>query len=135
MKIEFALLCDHASVREGMLTLVSAGVDVINRPSYPAPLGIMFAALISLEPGEIDREHQIELRLTRDTGTAIASLSGGFQVVRSDAGPRSGRTPIVADLRNMIILEPGRYGVTVLLDSRRRARIDIDARLIHVAQT
>lgn len=51
MEIRVATICDFAQVREGLLSVLSAGVTRVWQTQYPAPLGVMVALIFELAPG------------------------------------------------------------------------------------
>ena len=47
MKVSVAAICDFAQVREGLLSVISAGINRLWRPQYPAPMGAMLALIVA----------------------------------------------------------------------------------------
>lgn len=129
MRADLGVLCDYATVREGLLTVVGAGISILNRPAYPSPFGGMLALLLNLDPESRGTEHSVTVKLRRDR-EVIADVTGTFTV-----GPPSGETghppraPLVADLRQLIIPEAGEYEITVAVDRRALRRFPVTARI------
>ena len=51
MEIRVATICDFAQVRDGLLSVISAGITRVWRSQYPAPLGVMLALVFEVGPG------------------------------------------------------------------------------------
>ena len=102
MRIDAALLCDAATVREGLLHVLGAGVTRLYRSKLPAPLNVMFAVLIDVAPGEADTPHEVELRFTGPQNQMLGIVKGAFKAARSDRCERDEHQllPVVLDLRN-----------------------------------
>jgi hypothetical protein len=67
MRTECAVLCDAASVREGLLHLLGAGVTEIAVRGFPARLPVTFAFRVVLESREIRESHTLRLELSDST--------------------------------------------------------------------
>jgi hypothetical protein len=52
MRIIAGVLCDYAEVREGLLTIVSAGITRLWRAELPAPMGVFLALQVEVEANE-----------------------------------------------------------------------------------
>ncbi|KHK98547.1 hypothetical protein LK09_06110 [Microbacterium mangrovi] len=50
MRLLMATLADFATVREGLLTVVSAGLTQFFQAEYPAEVGFMLAGMLDIEP-------------------------------------------------------------------------------------
>ena len=80
MRIAAAVLCDFATVREGLLTVVSGGITRLHRERLPAPLGVAVALLVEVSPAERPFPHQLTIVVTSPSGRQIAKADGAFQV-------------------------------------------------------
>jgi hypothetical protein len=76
VKVDSALLCDAATVREGLLHILGGGITRAGRPQYPAPIGLTLALRVLIHPTEADRAHSLEAKLQTGDGEVI----GGFEV-------------------------------------------------------
>ena len=50
MRVDTCLLCEAASVHEGLLNILGGGVTVVTRPEYPSELGLSLAIRVMLHP-------------------------------------------------------------------------------------
>jgi len=81
VRIDTALLCDAATVREGLLHILGGGVTRLNRPEYPAQLAPLTLALrILVHPSEADRTHQLDVRLQAEDAQEIAKFDVQFGI-------------------------------------------------------
>lgn len=115
MKIRVATICDFAQVREGLLSVVSAGITRLWRPQYPAAMDIMLALLIEIPPDEARIPKEIRVRVENADGTRLVETSAGFQ---AGPGPQTDpgellNVPFVLDLRKFELPTPGRYQIVV----------------------
>jgi hypothetical protein len=120
MRLE-AFLCDAATVREGLLHILGAGVSRIPRPSFPAPLNAQLAMVATLMPVEARTQHSLAVVVQGMDGLRVAEVTGQFGVGTLPAGIQPGEplaVPIVLDLRQVMIPGQGTYSVEVLVDSQ-----------------
>ncbi len=118
-------LCDAATVREGLLHILGAGITRINRPVYPAPLGAAVAMMLLLGPTESDRDHTLDVSVQSSDGAELAKIEGGF---RGDRPPdvESDETvavPVVLGLHNVEVPGPGSYRIEIVIDGQRMSAL------------
>lgn len=89
MDVEAAILCDAATIRDGLLHMLGGPISRMWRQSLPAPLGVAVAGIIVFEQEQADVPHEIELTVESDSdllvrvmsavqvGTPIAHLESG----------------------------------------------------------
>jgi hypothetical protein len=132
VKVTTGILCDFASVREGLLFVVGGGITRVRRAQYPAPFGCSVALLVELHQMELPRPHELELRVVGPDGENIASIKGGFQA----SGPADfdiGENlpiPVVVDLRGAQLTKPGRYNVEASIDGSHQLTLSFRATLL-----
>ena len=116
MRVQLAALCDYACVREGMLTIVSAGVSRFASSHYPCPLPLSLAIMLEAPPSEAVIPHEIEVRIENADGGELARVDGAVQLnqVPSDLDPGElVQLPLVLDLRPFVVPNPDRYQIVV----------------------
>ena len=113
MQIQVATICDFASVRDTLITIVSAGLTRVWRSQYPAPLGVMLALIFEVHPSPVPKE--VRVRVEDADGVLHAESTIGFQV-----GPGPGHDPgemltipFVLDYRDVTLPSTGRYQIVV----------------------
>jgi hypothetical protein len=129
MDIE-ALLCDAATVREDLLHILGGGLGQLWPDTYPGPLGVDLALLLTLQPSEATGDHELRV-LIRDTdGKEIALLEATFsigpQAMPIPAGEML-RAPIAIQLRTVPIPAPGLYSIELLVDKQHRRSLPFQA--------
>jgi hypothetical protein len=122
MIITAALLCDAANVREGLVNVLSAGITNIKRVSYPGPLGVTLFCMVEIPADEVGRSGKVsvEVRMTdQPDREAVASIAGSWETARGSSEPDEkvpGNFPVVVNLSQVMIPEPGYYYVKFELD-------------------
>lgn len=129
MRVDCALLCDHVTVREGLLHILGGGVTRITRGEYPAPLGVALALRVMVHPTEADAEHKMEARLLAEDGEEVGRVEIQFQVGRdeeSEAPSRPGEELSAAfplPFQQVVINAPGAYSFELLIDGIHQASV------------
>jgi hypothetical protein len=129
VKVTTGILCDFASVREGLLFVVGGGITRVRRAQYPAPFGCSVALLVEVHQMELARPHELELRVVGPDGENVANIKGGFQA----SGPtdldigESLPIPVVIDLRGAELPKPGRYSVETSIDGSHQLTLSFRA--------
>ena len=116
-----AFLCDAASVREGLLHVLGAGVTRIWREQYPAPLLIQLAMMITLRPIEAKQPRKLVVLIQDLDGGKVAELSCEFGLTQTPEGLSPGEAmivPLVFDLRNLSVERAGSYSLEIMIDGK-----------------
>jgi hypothetical protein len=112
------MLCDAATVREGLLHILGAGITRLNRPSYPALMGVNLAIMMTMQRSEAQEQHQLKVILQDEDGKQVGQIEGQMGL----ATPAPGRPgepvalPIVLNLAHLAIPRPGTYSFEILID-------------------
>jgi hypothetical protein len=75
MKIDTCLLCEAASVHEGLLFILGGGITGTTRDSYPSPLGMSLAMRIMVHPTEMAHPHKVEVFLNDEDGNQVTKFN------------------------------------------------------------
>ncbi len=113
------MICDFAQVREGLLTVCSAGITRIFAPVLPAGLGVMVASLLELGPDDVGPIHEITWRLSHvDDAETVVSGIGAIQVTEAPALEPGEliQMPVVIDLRHIAVVALGQYDIKLRID-------------------
>lgn len=126
MRIDCALLCDAATVREGLLHVLGGGITRAGRTEFPSPVGLTLALRILVHPTEMDRQHQLEVRLQGADGEQIGGFEVGFEL-EDPGGLEPGEhaslpLPLVPP-PEAELTGPGRYSFEVLIDGVHQATV------------
>lgn len=118
MNVGTALLCDFATVREGLLHIIAGGVTRLWRDQYPAPIGCSLALVFEIHPMEAARPHEIDVRVMTEDGAEMARVQGGFQTTpgQDAKAGESLLVPVALDLRNAGLPGPGGYSIEISVD-------------------
>lgn len=126
MKIDCALLCDAATVREGLLHVLGGGVTRAGRVQWPAPLGLTLAIRVLIHPTEADRPHNLSVQLQGEDGERIAAFDIGFGINEpGDLQPHEqASVPIALPLPEAVQLPGvGAYSFELLIDGIHQASV------------
>lgn len=127
MKVTAALLCDAATVREGLLHVLGAGLTHFGREAFPARMDCDFGLALEVEEGDVRSPHTVRCSVHSEDGDetyAVADLGFG-------PGEAEGPEPLpqalaaVLSLRNVGLPKPGRYFVSVNLDDNEAVRLNL----------
>lgn len=119
MQVSTALLCDAASVRDGLLFLLGGGLTRLYRPNVPAAMNVSLALTITLHRQEIGRPHELAVDVIDEDGGRVAEIRGAFQVPA--APPSMGVheeliVPVVLPFTNVGVPRYGWYSIEVSVD-------------------
>ena len=127
MEIACALLCDAATVREGLLHVLGGGVTRVNSPQFPAPMNTALALEISVHPTEGGNDHQLQILVQTEDGSRIAELGAAFNVSADPSGDTQPgeqfNVPLVVPLQMVGLPVAGGYSVEILIDGTHRRSI------------
>jgi hypothetical protein len=131
MKLDTCLLCDAATVREGLLNILGGGITSIVRDEFPSPLGMSLALRVLAEPAEAANPHTIEIALSDEGGNDVVQVKIGLELAESDVHvPESSHLEAVLawDFPGRpVIPHPGRYSFEILIDGISQRSIPLMA--------
>lgn len=119
MPVTAALLCDAATVREGLLHVLGAGITRLWRAELPAPMNVALALMIELEHETVTLPHEVHVRIHDPQGTVIGEAMGGFQIGdrgRLEAGENQ-LVPQVIPLHGVGVGQFGSHRIDISVDS------------------
>lgn len=121
MSIQIALLCDAANVREGLLNILSGGINRVYRPSLPSSIAVTLALLVELDPDGIDLPHEVTVQVNDPDGKVLGRIVAAFQRDPASAPPRlergeSAMLPVAVPLQLVMTDKYGRHAVRVRVD-------------------
>ncbi|MFD7016410.1 DUF6941 family protein [Streptomyces sp. NPDC059928] len=130
MKISMAVLCDRATIREGLIHMLGGGVTQCSL-TLPGSADLDLALLIQAEGwSDLAGRHTLTVNLRHDNGEhrGMTSLvwdapSVEPQEISPDAAPPLPQLPIIVPLRSMILSEYGTHRATVLIDGKEAAEV------------
>lgn len=118
MRVECALLCDAASVREGLLHVLGGGISRISVDEFPVRLPLTFALRAVLEPRELQRHHKLHLELVDHAANLQGALDLTFEVEDPDRPTEEAALVVPVSLEPLPLRGPGTYLINATLDSR-----------------
>jgi Family of unknown function (DUF6941) len=133
MQIDTALLCDAATVRDGLLNVLGGGITQASRAEFPAPLDLELALRIVMHPTEIKHPHKIEILLQDEDGKQVTRANINLQPSEEAAQvivPPGDEVPIPIHWdfpARPAIPHPGRYSFEVLIDGNHKISLPLVA--------
>ena len=85
MKLLTTLLCDYATVREGLLHVLGGGITRLWREDVPAPLNMSVAIVVELTQDEADLPHEVHVVVRDPNRNKIAEAMGSIQINAREA--------------------------------------------------
>ncbi len=119
MQIEAALLCDAATMREGLLHMLGGPISRIWRPQLPAPLGVALAVIVGMDDAERAEPHEIQVTVRNETKLLVSAM-GALQVASLNANVEPGEivmAPFAMALHSAGTDGYGRHSVHLSLDA------------------
>ena len=119
MRVTMAALADAATVRDGLLHILGAGVTVLVRPEFPSPAGVVLPIMMEEPAAEIGRsDHSLVIGVRHPDGE-LQHFGRMHMTVRDDA-PTVSDLPALAvevvPIDQYVLPEPGLYAIEVVLD-------------------
>lgn len=132
MRIAMATLADAVNVREGMLSVLSAGVNMIGRSEFPSSLGATLALMLEI-PGPVDHGTiSIQGSLVQVDSQEKVKEVGKFEA-NIDYGigeERSANIPMPIPLETMPIPEIGSYELRIQINEDLSVILPFRAELV-----
>lgn len=120
MRLAMATLADAANVREGMISVLSAGASELWRRDFPAPFGAVVVLLVEVAASDDVRELDVEARMMRraEDGTeeGVASMTGKLRL--NQMGAPFTNAPAILGWGNTRLESPGEYYIRVTVGGR-----------------
>ena len=112
------LLCDAATVREGLLHVLGGGISAMGRTDFPSTMQASLAVIVHLHPTELEAPHVLRVLVQNADGQDVAHLDVTIDAtqLKSEFPTRDIVQPIVIPLQNVTLPGPGDYSVEVLID-------------------
>jgi hypothetical protein len=122
VELTTALLCDHASVREGLLFVAGGGITRIRRTSYPSHLGIGLATVLELDPFEAHLDHHFQLVIVGEDGEEVGRIEADIRVGTTDAVKpgENVQVPLAVDLYETRLPSAGAFELRLYVDGEHR---------------
>jgi len=131
MEVDTALLCDAATVRDGLLHILGGGITAVARPQYPAELGLTLALRVMVHQTEVEHPHQLQIILQGEDGEKITEVRAEVQAQTPPENVEpgiQGEILIPWDFPGRPKLPaPGRYSMELLIDGVHQRSIPFRA--------
>jgi hypothetical protein len=119
VELKAAIICDAASVREGLLHVLGGGITRVWRQDLPAALGVALAVIVDLSPDVMFDPHEVTVAFVRDDDDVqLNEIKGAFQVgeeLRLEPGEHQ-LVPMVFDLHGAVVESYGAFTFHIAID-------------------
>lgn len=129
-RIASALLCDAATVREGLLHVLGAGITRLHRTEYPAPMQVTLAAQVVLTPLEVEFPHDVTATVQTEDGDVIVQATGHLEAGPPNPLLEPGESvilPLVMNLDGVMLTKPGGYSIELSVDTVHQTAVTFRA--------
>jgi len=127
MNVDCALLCDAATVREGMLHILGGGVTRIARQGFPTQLGVALALRIVIHTTETGSQHAARVVLQSEDGAEVGRIEFGFNIdAASTAALVPGEMislPVALPTNQLVLPHAGGYSLEILIDGNHQVSV------------
>jgi hypothetical protein len=123
------LLAEAATIREGTLNILGAGINILRRPAYPALLGLPLALLLEFIP-EGEGDHEVHIGIEGQPGLIADVVIELAQAPPGEVKNLAAYFPIVIPTQSVILPRPGRYVATLKIDGAESARFEFEAGML-----
>ena len=128
MDLQTAMLCEAATVRDGLLYILGGGVSTYTVAQYPTPLGVSLAVLIELDYLDQGEPHGFRITLLDAEACELGRAEGEFAtMVELDLNVVA-TLPAAIPLAGMTLPAPGNYEIRLEIDGNTRARLPLESR-------
>lgn len=113
------MLCNHAVVHNGLLTIVDGGITRSWAPNLPTRLSIWLAVQMELEPSEFGIPREVRVLFVNPDNARIAQLVSAVQAERHPRHEDGERVlvPLAVSLLPVNFEKYGRHSVKIMVDN------------------
>ena len=132
-RITSALLCDAATVREGLVHILGGGITRLNRPEYPSPMMTGLALAVVLSPLEAGHPHEVVAIVQTEDGEAIVQANGQLQPGEPSPLLEPGESvaiQLAIPLHQVVLPAAGGYSIEISVDDIHQLSLPFRAVLI-----
>lgn len=130
MRVDTALLCEAATVRDQLFYILGGAINGVVNDSYPAELGLTLALRIMVHPTEMGAPHRLEILLQDEDGQQITRVNADVQLANPELVPPGDEGEILIPWNfpaKPLLPAPGRYSFEVLIDGSHQLSIPLRA--------
>jgi Family of unknown function (DUF6941) len=130
MEVDTCLLCEAATVKEGLLYILGGGITHVPRESFPAPLGVSLALRIIGEPADAANPHTVEIVLRDDESEIeVTRVKLGIEVTEDPPADAPNAEILLAwgFPGQPVLPHEGRYTFDILIDAVRYKQVPVTA--------
>lgn len=137
MRLNCALLCDAATVRDGLLHILGGGIAKAARGGTPEPIGVALAIAVSATGAELAKSPVLTVRVLDPDQEEVLSLRARLLDVLGDGGDvpafadeGEGVVPLAITWPQDIAQKPGTYNFEILLDNKREVTLPLEVEVL-----
>jgi len=128
-ELDLALLCTSATFREGLLSVLEAGLERFSPDNYPANLAPVLVFRLSFSEDDFGTAHVVRITVRHDDGEPVAEVGVGVTYEPpAESDPALSHFTVVIHQLLMQIRRDGLYLVEITLDGELSSRIPFRVR-------
>ena len=132
-RITSALLCDAATVREGLVHILGGGITRLNRTEYPSPMMTALAIAVVLSPLEAVHPHEVLAVVQTEDGDTVVQAHGQLQPGEPSPLLEPGESvaiQLAIPLHQVVLSTSGGYSIEISVDGVLQASLPFRAVLV-----
>ena len=125
-----AMLCDAATVREGLLHILGGGITRLHRGEYPAPMQVALVAQVVLTPVEVEHPHDVTAIVQTEDGDVVVQATGHLEAGPPNPLLEPGESvilPLIIGLHGVVLARPGGYSIEMSVDNVHQSSLSFRA--------
>jgi len=128
MELQTAMLCEAATVRDGLLYILGGGVSCCSAPQYPIQLQVSLAVMIELDYLDQGEAHKFVVTLLDAEARELGRGEGEFATLQELDLDAVATLPAVIPLAGMTLPVAGDYEIRLEIDGDTRSRLPFHSR-------
>ena len=119
------MLCEAATVRDGLLYVLGGGIACYTAPQYPIRLQVSLAVLIELNYLDQSESHKFAITLLDHQACELDRAEGEFATVQELDLDSVAILPAAISLAGFSLPEAANYEIRLEIDGDTRARLPL----------
>lgn len=123
-----AILCDAATVREGLLHVLGGGINRVFRKEFPAPMGVQIAMVLEIDIDELSESHELSVVIKDENDEEITKLGADLKMNQQGDAKPNGDTvnlPLVLPTQGVPLPKPGEFYIDIFINDEHHRTLTL----------